>query len=540
MSQVQARPLTSLPRRALRVVLFGMPDAGKSSLLGALAQAAETQPHGLKARLLDPTHGLDQLRHHLYEGQPTRTSEEVVPYPVTLEPFAAEASASAPPAVEVVLVDCDGQVANEFLSRQRGLGAGTGNGALAAAVLQADTLVLVVDASASSDVVKRDFAQFARFLRALEQSRSQRTEVGGLPVYLVLTKCDLLARKGDTLISWMERIEEHKRVVDRKFQEYLAQHAGRESHPFGKIELHLWATAVKHPALENAPARPRDPYGVAELFRQCLQSAEAYRGLQAHAGRRLRWTVAGLAGLVGLLLVLALFFYVTRPSTEAGALESKIRVFRSAQGEAPAERFREPLEDKIKTLQGFEKDPAFAQVPAEQRQFVEDYLRELRAYQEYHRELVLLTPNLGRIRNKNKAELRRLAEAVERLPLPQKYAAAWRDTEVGRRRALWQQDAEVLRGEVDKAEKALTGLKERWEQLRVAKLADEERQARAKELLRDADVQLRPYREENQDHFLPGSPDLTYDNVLQFDPVAGLYREWKKELEKAVRKRAEL
>ena len=34
---------TSAGRSALRIVLFGMPDAGKSSLLGALAQAAQVQ-----------------------------------------------------------------------------------------------------------------------------------------------------------------------------------------------------------------------------------------------------------------------------------------------------------------------------------------------------------------------------------------------------------------------------------------------------------------------------------------------------------------
>ena len=55
----------------------------------------------------------------------------------------------------------------------------------------------------------------------LEQTRGQRSEVGGLPVYLVLTKCDLLAQKDDSSISWIDRIEERKRKVDRGFQEFL-------------------------------------------------------------------------------------------------------------------------------------------------------------------------------------------------------------------------------------------------------------------------------------------------------------------------------
>ena len=33
---------------------------------------------------------------------------------------------------------------------------------------------------------------------------------GGLPVFLVLTKCDLLARAGDSPADWMDRIEQRK------------------------------------------------------------------------------------------------------------------------------------------------------------------------------------------------------------------------------------------------------------------------------------------------------------------------------------------
>ena len=63
---------------ALRIVLFGMPDAGKTSLLGGLAQAAQTQEHLLNGHLADPTHGLAELQHRVYDEGPRETLEEVL------------------------------------------------------------------------------------------------------------------------------------------------------------------------------------------------------------------------------------------------------------------------------------------------------------------------------------------------------------------------------------------------------------------------------------------------------------------------------
>jgi len=521
MSGAQTATLASFPRRALRLVLFGMPDAGKSSLLGALAEAADIQPHGLKGHLVDPTHGLDNLRHILYDGTPTRTSAEVVPYPVTLQPLT---EGESPPAggTEAILIDCDGQVANEFLSRQRSLNGEPGESPLRDAILQADTLILAVDASNNADVLKRDFAQFARFLRFLEQSRSERTEIGGLPVYLVLTKCDLLAKPGDGLISWVERIEEHKRVVDRKFQEYLAQHVARESHPFGKIELHLWATAVKHPALESSPAKPRQPYGVAELFRQCLQSAEAYRGHQQQAHRRLGWVVVGLASLLVFLVLLALVFLASRPGAEASGLESEIRAFRTNLPENPAQRLAEPFDDKIKKLKSFAADSSFAEVPAAEQKFVHDYLDELETYRRYSKELEESTQEPRFIRTD--AELNRLLESLSRLPLPERYQADFARTKVGQQREQWAKDAESLRREVNKAEAQLASLVKRWRKTQSDPLTAAQRKAQEKKLL--AEAESLPYRDDNRE-FVPGSRNITYGDVAQFDRVAEVLREWQ-------------
>ena len=83
----QPAPPTPFDPKAIRLVLFGMPDAGKSSLLGALSQAAHTQARALHAHLNDLTHGLEELRNRVYEDRARETQEEIVPYPVKFSPY---------------------------------------------------------------------------------------------------------------------------------------------------------------------------------------------------------------------------------------------------------------------------------------------------------------------------------------------------------------------------------------------------------------------------------------------------------------------
>src|SRR5205814_1212889 len=163
-------PAVPIDRAALRLVLFGMPDAGKSSLLGALAQVAQAQPNVLQGRLADPSHRLAEQQQRLYEERPRDTLEEIVPYPVVYTP-------------------------------------------------------------------------------------------------------DPVARPEDSPSDWLDRIERRKTQVGDRFREFLARDGAAGAAPFGQIDLRLAAAAVKRPALAGSPAKPREPYGVAELFRQALESA---------------------------------------------------------------------------------------------------------------------------------------------------------------------------------------------------------------------------------------------------------------------------
>jgi hypothetical protein len=409
-----------------------------------------------------------------------------------------------------------------LLSRRKTLDNDEAEGALARAILEADTLVLVVDASASPQTVERDFGQFAKFLGLLELNRGRRNDVGGLPVYLVLTKCDLLAKSTDTNIAWIERIEERKRHVDRRFKEFLAGQADQGPLPFGKIELHLWATAVKRPALADAAARPREPYGVAELFRQCLDSAAAFRQRQATATRRLGLTLAGVLGLAVGMLLLALFFLAARPGSEATALENEIRTFRSANDKT-AELLREPVESNLKTLKRFRNDADFRKVPADLQDFVVRRLAEVEAYQRFSKELAekVTDPRFAR----SLEELSRIEESLVQTAPPAQFEAEWAQTRAAQRRRQWEQDASVLRREVTAATARLTDLIRRSNRLTDESISVGEYKKLRDELLRE-DERL-PYHEADRNRFLPNSNRLTYENVMQFERVDALWRDWK-------------
>jgi GTPase SAR1 family protein len=539
MSQAPTNVVTAFAflERAFRIVLFGMPDAGKSSLLGAFAQAAQVQEHVLNAKLIDRNHGLMELQRRLYEDRPRETLEEVAFYPIVLEPFPTKDSQPTQPATEAILFDCDGRVANEVLARGDALTGDLGQRALVLAVLSADTLVLCVDVSAEAVRLKRDFSQFARFLRLLERYRGQRTEIAGLPVYLVLTKCDLLAQATDSTVQWMERIEDRKRTVHQKFQEFLAQQAAREQMPFGKINLHVWATAVKRPALADAPAKAREPYGAAELLRQCLDSARIFQQRRRQATQRLGLTLGVLGVLVVFMALLALFFVATQRETELGRLEKQIRSFRAEHSETPADRLKEPRDLTIKQLKHFQQDPLFDKMPEELRQFVAGHLQELETYDRYVRKFEEYRKKENLPTSPRDAqtdeELNKMAEALRQFPVPDKYKTEWEGTEAVRREHDWPAEIEAMRRHVKLATEKFDKL------LKLAKDYRDYPDTGSIKGRRDILVEMNaildnfPALNNKPEQRVPGSR-VTYGDILRFDRVARKYAEWKEERDKLI------
>jgi hypothetical protein len=506
-----------------------MPAAGKTSLLGALAQAAQMQEHLLHGRLADPTHGLSELQHRLYDEEPRRTTEEVVPYAVDFEPF-AENGLTRHEHQGAVLIDCDGRVANDLLLRRRSLPEESPEGTLANEVLAADTLVLVIDASAPSNQLDADFAEFVRFLRLLERSRGERSEVGGLPVFLVLTKCDLLAQPADAPAAWLERIRERERQVQARFTEFLARKESEDGPlRFGRIDLRLWATSVKRPALAGVAAKPREPYGVAELFRQCLEAARHFRDRQRHSSRRLIWTIAGAGTVVvGMVsLAVALITGAGPKEHQPGDLETRIDSMRANEGPTAAERFRgdvRQLEEKIGILTELKQSPQFAELPAASQSYVTERLDELEAYVSY---LKRLQRERQPADVHSEAELQKIEEALktrggEGLALPRD---DWSQTRAGRLHHDRLEDVKLLRNAVEKIDDWYQQKKTEGERLWT--LADYQPGPAASINWRGWHTEVQRYL--NSIGALPFPPteklpgaaslDLTYQTVYAFDRI---------------------
>jgi hypothetical protein len=424
---------------AVRIVLFGMPDAGKSSLLGALAQVAHTQGRALHGHLTDLSHGLGELRNRLYDGHQLETQQEIVPYPVR---FAPSGHAGFP----AILYDCDGRAANDFLTQKRSIDGDAAPGSLAWAILNADLLILAVDASAGHDQIEADFLEFQRFLYHLEDYRQDQHAVGGLPVFLVLTKCDLLARDTISRSMWESRIDERTKDVARRFQEFLANAGNLLA--FGTLNLDVHATAVRRPALTDDAAQPREPYGVAELFHTVFGDAVEFRTRSRRSHKRLMWTVGGAAGFLGAMLVAGAIFLTTSSTSIEPTLADRVETLRAAEGPTPAARLGEGLERRLRDWQAVEDDPAFPELPDQLKAFVQGRLDEGHAYTQFREDLAAIPPPM---RAHSVAELGQTEQKLARLVLPQPYQTEWTETDAVRERdRLLKKEIPTLREAVGK------------------------------------------------------------------------------------------
>jgi hypothetical protein len=451
LSPPPAPPIPDDPA-ALRIVLFGMPDAGKSSLLGALAQVAHTQGRALHGHLTDLTHGLGELRNRLYEERQTETQHEIVPYPVRFAPYG---HAGFP----AVLYDCDGRAANEFLTHKRNLDPDARPGTLAGAVLAADVLLLTIDASAPRNQIDDDFREFARFLGHLQSFRAQQHAVGGLPVFLVLTKCDLLARDTISHAMWDARIAERMKEVGTRFHRFLAaQSASNQLVSFGSVDLQVRATAVRRPELTDAAPQAKEPHGVAELFQAAFADAVAYRERRQRSHKRLLWTVGGTAGFLSAMLVAGAIFLTTPTPPPGTTLADRVEALRATEGPT-ATRLGSGLDRHLREWRAVQADPGFDALPDELQTYVHMRLDEGQAYIRFRDELAAIPPPS---RAHSLAELTQTEQRLNKLTVPAAYLGEWAPTEaVQKRDRLLKEEIPTLRESVSKLTQFYFTLKNR-------------------------------------------------------------------------------
>lgn len=511
---------------ALRIVLFGLPDAGKSSLLGALSQAALTQEHALNGRLTDSTHGLDELRQRLHGAGPGETQQEIVDYPVVYQPFTLGGNKQLEEPENAVLIDCDGRVATELIMRRRALDPDAAQPGLAPNVLEADTLLLVIDGAAHPTQVESDFTEFSRFLRMLETTRGNRTDVGGLPVYLVLTKCDLLAKPADSVGAWLERVEESKRQVHQRFKEFLASSPENGQEGFGSIALKVWATAIKRPVLLGASEDASEPYGVAELFRQAFEDARTFQEREHRSTRRVIWTggaavcvIAGMVVMAGMILSQR---HVEEPALRE--LAGKVEAFRGREAATSSARMRGDVQSRISELIDLQNDPTFSRLPAEQQAFVTQRLEELSAYRDFQDQLARVPPVTSA---RNPKELDAIENALKKLESPEKYRSDWGQTEAVLARARRLEEVKLLRVAIAEVSDFYGALARKGQSLWAAggragvPIVWPDWVARMQAL--EDEASSVPYRPGER---LPRS-SLTYDSVLRYDTVVAARNNWE-------------
>ena len=327
--------------------------------------------------------------------------------------------------------DCDGRLAQEYIAGARSL---QGGDSLAQSIRAADAIVLTL-APAKPKQFEQDVDQLKWFLHAFERERGKHSEIAGMPVFLVLTKADLLGKPGDTAGVWMQRVEESKEELGRRFDGFLDQ-AGAS--PFGQVDLHVWATAIKRPELNDRRGRSQEPFGVAEFFQQVVPSARAYQQARGRAQRRLRRALVVLSVLIAVMALVGAGMYLLRPSAAVAALENEARATVTAPA---ADRLREPLADRFKELTAIQENPVYPQLPAHLRREVRQAAQELAAYQAIAKK----ADGLKRVRFFRKdADISAYTRVLDTIVVPKEYAASWAPTRLAKRLAQYHAELTAL------------------------------------------------------------------------------------------------
>lgn len=472
-----------------RIVVFGMPDAGKSALLGALAQVGLTQARVLGGHLQE-TGGLASLREQLYDASTQETRDEIITYPIQVVPANANQ-----PGRKAVIIDCDGRAANDILMKKNSINQPQNAKRLAEAILTADSLVFVIDAASPPDIRDQDFREFAKFLKHFEERRAYDHGVGGLPVFLVLSKCDKLATPEMNANGWQQIIEDRCHDAANRFREVLADEPGTSSNfwKFGSIDFHVRPCSVKRPQLVDLPAQHREPYGVAELFHEVFGDAATFQARAVKSQTTLSYMLAGIAGVLGTLTVggSLLFNQPVGPISSDG-LAGKVESLQANEPTGAAGRLAKGvLQKRLKVFQEIQNDPEFASLSELQKNYIRLRVDEAQAYLKYSEDLAALPP-LSQCRSIK--ELNEIERRYTESPVPAVYRSDWVGVDaVLLRERILTKDLVELRSAVNTLITYYHGLKNQASNLLLETTdLSPEWERKSKELIEDA-AKSRPF-----------------------------------------------
>ncbi len=414
---------------ALRIVFFGTPRSGKSSLLAAFERIASTEAE------MEPV----PLK-HAQEADPIR--RELIPQIVLVDLPDANLVAKA-----VLLLDCDGEASAKLFNQPGELERTIARGELAVAIHNADALVLIVEARSNEGEIEAHLIAFEEFLKCLRTGRSFDREVGGWPIFLTLTKCDKLFEPGMSTQIWLERVEREKETLEAQFVERFEELIEKpgDVFSFGSVQLSMEATSA------NLPDALRDPaynlengtHNLDSYVPKVLLAAGEFRSRTRAARRRLKWTASGVVALLASMVLLMLGLFVAGEASPLEKLASRVQTLQT-QNEPAALRLSEKNIDKRKNeLELIRDSQDFPRLPVGLQQFVQSRLQEIEAYRVYKSEFA--APQFAPADVRTFGMYQRLQHELEtKLAPPPEQAQLWNETEAVRLRQKWRDDLRLL------------------------------------------------------------------------------------------------
>ncbi len=406
----------------LRVVFFGPPRSGKSKLFDAMAAVASSQADDTVPLVPAdaPTGPSSVVRRRLAVDLP---GERVV-------------------TGDVEFIDCDGIAAQKLLADADLLRRQKARSELAHSVRSTDALVVVIDATWKAEQVDEVFAQLDTFLKVLRDQRTADREVGGLPVFLVLGKCDELARRGEAFADWQARVQDELTKLEGRFRSWF-EDTGGPFLAFGSTELAVTATATSWPDVLGGVTDTTGGFGIDELHSTVMQAARDHHDRSTRSRKRLSWTAGIAVGLLSVMLFTLVYLSASHEPPAVDALVARVKRMRETFG-PPVQRLSdERFERNQKELRAARESPVFDLLPAELQRYVEDELRQFGEYEVYRKRFD--PPQFSPADVRTAGERTELEQALaERLTPPPEYATAWEQTEVVRLAAKWRGDLKRL------------------------------------------------------------------------------------------------
>jgi HAMP domain-containing protein len=390
--------------------------------------------------------------------------------------------------------------------------------------LQADGLAVTIDATTSDEEIDATAGAVIRYLQKLESVRTHERSVAGWPVAIVLTKCDALLERGDVLDQWLRRIDERTESVRTRFD---AAFAAELDPGFGEVDLSVFATATRSPAIAGAPLDASGGIGIVPLAQSLAGAARRYRVRTMASNRRLSGTAIAAFLLLGAFLAASGAAWLIVPQGPDDRLTARVRSYQ-AKERPPAVRLSDARRPRNRAeLTAIREDSGFADLHPDLKEYVLERLAEFDRYEAYA--ATFRRPAAAECRSSE--ELDRLAAELQTtLAPPPDDAHAWAETEAVRLRDKWARDIDLLRAAESRIYDWTRTLVRRTNELLFAGTLDRSWRNEIAAVLRDADAPPFPHGEPipgSSEVPTPGGRMLTYDAAYEFDRVDVARRDWE-------------